>query len=149
MFNLILKVAVLMFGVAVLAGFEQQTNDNKVPTNPYAACRSGDGKRWIITTPGPARTAPAFSRTRNSPTWSRAKRRIFTAGCRSTKATTPKQNSNALKPPAGEPGQKKCSSQSVKCKVKEVVPARRDSTVLIFAFLIGGRTRRAWPRTAQ
>jgi len=30
-------------------GFEQQTNDNKVLTNPYAACRSKDGKRWIIT----------------------------------------------------------------------------------------------------
>jgi len=31
------------------AGFQQQTNDNKVFTNPYVACRSGDGKRWIIT----------------------------------------------------------------------------------------------------
>jgi len=31
------------------AGFEQQSNDNKVLTNPYVACRSGDGKRWIIT----------------------------------------------------------------------------------------------------
>jgi len=31
------------------AGFEQQTSDNKIFTNPYAACRSGDGKRWIIT----------------------------------------------------------------------------------------------------
>jgi hypothetical protein len=31
------------------AGFKQQTNDNKVFTNPYVACRSGDGKRWIIT----------------------------------------------------------------------------------------------------
>ncbi len=31
------------------AGFEQQTNDNKVLTNPYTACRSADGKRWIIT----------------------------------------------------------------------------------------------------
>jgi len=31
------------------AGFEQQINDNKVFTNPYVACRSGDGKRWIIT----------------------------------------------------------------------------------------------------
>jgi len=31
------------------AGFEQQTNDNKLFKNPYAACRSGDGKRWIIT----------------------------------------------------------------------------------------------------
>ena len=30
-------------------GFEQQTNDNKIFTNPYVACRSGDGKRWIIT----------------------------------------------------------------------------------------------------
>jgi len=31
------------------AGFEQQTNDNKILTNPYVACRSGDGKKWIIT----------------------------------------------------------------------------------------------------
>jgi hypothetical protein len=30
-------------------GFEQQTNDNKIFTNPYVACRSEDGKRWIIT----------------------------------------------------------------------------------------------------
>ncbi|UCG48313.1 MAG: hypothetical protein JSU94_00770 [Phycisphaerales bacterium] len=30
-------------------GFEQQANDNKVLTNPYVACHSGDGKRWIIT----------------------------------------------------------------------------------------------------
>jgi hypothetical protein len=30
-------------------GFEQQTNDNKVLTNPYVACRSSDGRRWIIT----------------------------------------------------------------------------------------------------
>jgi len=30
-------------------GFEQQTNENKVLKDPYAACRSGDGKRWIIT----------------------------------------------------------------------------------------------------
>ena len=30
-------------------GFEQQTNDNKILTNPYVACRSEDGKRWIIT----------------------------------------------------------------------------------------------------
>jgi len=31
------------------ADFERQTNDNKVFTNPYVACRSNDGKRWIIT----------------------------------------------------------------------------------------------------
>ncbi|MDH4239252.1 MAG: hypothetical protein OEW48_06790 [Phycisphaerae bacterium] len=31
------------------AGFEQQTNDNKVLTNPYVACRDSDGRRWIIT----------------------------------------------------------------------------------------------------
>ena len=30
-------------------GFDQQTNDNKVLTNPYVACKSTDGKRWIIT----------------------------------------------------------------------------------------------------
>jgi hypothetical protein len=30
------------------AGFEQQTNDNKVFTGPFAACKSADGKRWII-----------------------------------------------------------------------------------------------------
>ena len=30
-------------------GFEQQTNDNKVLTNPYVACRSSDGRKWIIT----------------------------------------------------------------------------------------------------
>ena len=29
-------------------GFEQQANDNKVFQGPYAACRSADGKRWII-----------------------------------------------------------------------------------------------------
>jgi hypothetical protein len=31
------------------AGFEQQTNENKVFTNPYVACRNTDSKRWIIT----------------------------------------------------------------------------------------------------
>jgi hypothetical protein len=29
-------------------GFEQQTDDNKIFTNPYVACRSSDGKKWII-----------------------------------------------------------------------------------------------------
>ena len=31
------------------AGFAGQTNENKVFTNPYVACRSEDGRRWIIT----------------------------------------------------------------------------------------------------
>jgi len=31
------------------AGFAAQTNDNKVLTNPYVACRNEDGTRWIIT----------------------------------------------------------------------------------------------------
>jgi hypothetical protein len=31
------------------AGFAGQTNENKIFTNPYVACRSTDGKRWIIT----------------------------------------------------------------------------------------------------
>jgi hypothetical protein len=30
-------------------GFEQLTNDNKVLSSPFVACRSADGKRWIIT----------------------------------------------------------------------------------------------------
>src|SRR4030042_631178 len=30
-------------------GFEQQTSENKVLKDPYAACRSSDGKRWIVT----------------------------------------------------------------------------------------------------
>jgi hypothetical protein len=30
-------------------GFDAQTNDNKVFDAPYAACRSADGRRWIIT----------------------------------------------------------------------------------------------------
>jgi hypothetical protein len=30
-------------------GFEQQTNDNKVFASPYAACRSADGRRWVLT----------------------------------------------------------------------------------------------------
>jgi hypothetical protein len=31
------------------AGFTAHTNANKVLANPYTACRSDDGKRWIIT----------------------------------------------------------------------------------------------------
>ena len=31
------------------AGFEEQTRDNKVFSKPYAACRSKDGKHWVIT----------------------------------------------------------------------------------------------------
>jgi hypothetical protein len=30
-------------------GFAAQTNDNKVFSPPYAACRSADGRRWVIT----------------------------------------------------------------------------------------------------
>jgi len=30
-------------------GFERQTNENKVFASPYVACRSDDGKQWIIT----------------------------------------------------------------------------------------------------
>lgn len=32
-----------------LNGFTQQTNDNKVFAAPYVACRSDDGRRWVIT----------------------------------------------------------------------------------------------------
>lgn len=30
-------------------GFNDLTNENKVYSSPYAACRSADGKRWVIT----------------------------------------------------------------------------------------------------
>lgn len=30
-------------------GFEQQTNENKLHRRPYIACKSEDGKRWMIT----------------------------------------------------------------------------------------------------
>ncbi len=31
------------------SGFDDQTNENKVYANPYAACRNRDGTRWVIT----------------------------------------------------------------------------------------------------
>ena len=34
--------------LAGLTGFEQRTNDNKVLSTPFAACRDSSGKRWII-----------------------------------------------------------------------------------------------------
>jgi putative heme-binding domain-containing protein len=40
------KNCVLLRG---MAGFEQQTDANKIYSAPYAACRSADGKHWIIT----------------------------------------------------------------------------------------------------
>jgi hypothetical protein len=38
-------------------GFEQQTNDNKILSSPYAAGRSTDGGRWIITAWDPCHRA--------------------------------------------------------------------------------------------
>lgn len=35
--------------LAGLAGFEKQTNDNKVFAAPFAACRDESGRRWIVT----------------------------------------------------------------------------------------------------
>jgi peptidoglycan/xylan/chitin deacetylase (PgdA/CDA1 family) len=32
-----------------LGGFDEQTNENKVFTKPFAACRDQTGKRWVIT----------------------------------------------------------------------------------------------------
>ena len=39
------------------AGFVDQTNDNKLFHPPYAACRSTDGRRWIITAWTPCQRA--------------------------------------------------------------------------------------------
>jgi len=44
--DLRVQVCVMLKGAA---GFEQQTNANKVFSGPYAACKSVDGKHWIIT----------------------------------------------------------------------------------------------------
>jgi hypothetical protein len=44
--NLRIQVCAMLKGAV---GFEAQTNDNKVFSEPYAACKSTDGKRWIIT----------------------------------------------------------------------------------------------------
>ncbi len=38
-------------------GFEQQTNDNKIFSNPYVAGRSIDGRRWVITAWDPCHRA--------------------------------------------------------------------------------------------
>jgi peptidoglycan/xylan/chitin deacetylase (PgdA/CDA1 family) len=35
--------------LAVLTGFAERTNDNKVFASPFAACRDGSGRRWVIT----------------------------------------------------------------------------------------------------
>ncbi len=44
--DLRVQICVLLRGAA---GFEQQTNANKTFSGPYAACRSADGKRWVVT----------------------------------------------------------------------------------------------------
>jgi hypothetical protein len=44
--DLRVQMCVMLKGAA---GFNQQTNDNKVLSNPYVACRDPSGKRWIIT----------------------------------------------------------------------------------------------------
>ena len=43
-------------------GFNQQTKENKVSKEPYTACRSKDGKRWIITAWDPCHRAWANDR---------------------------------------------------------------------------------------
>jgi hypothetical protein len=44
--DLRVQMCVMLKGAA---GFEQQSNDNKVFNQPYVACRSNSGDRWIIT----------------------------------------------------------------------------------------------------
>jgi hypothetical protein len=38
-------------------GFEEQTNENKIFSSPYVACRSTEGRRWIITAWDPCNRA--------------------------------------------------------------------------------------------
>lgn len=42
-------------------GFEAQTKENKVFSGPFAACRSADGKRWVVTAWTPLHRAWANS----------------------------------------------------------------------------------------
>jgi hypothetical protein len=44
--DLRVQMCVMLKGAA---GFNQQTNDNKVLSKPYVACRNSTGDRWIIT----------------------------------------------------------------------------------------------------
>ena len=44
--DLRVQICVMLKGAA---GFQQQTNENKVLARPYVACRSPDSARWIIT----------------------------------------------------------------------------------------------------
>jgi hypothetical protein len=44
--GLVVQNCVMLKG---LAGFQQQTNDNKLLRKPYVACHSADKSRWIIT----------------------------------------------------------------------------------------------------
>lgn len=44
--GLVVQVCAMLKAVK---GFNQQSNDNKLVTDPYVACRSEDGRRWIIT----------------------------------------------------------------------------------------------------
>ncbi len=44
--GLVVQNCVMLKG---LAGFDQQTNDNKLLRNPYVACHNPDKTRWIIT----------------------------------------------------------------------------------------------------
>jgi hypothetical protein len=52
--DLRVQMCVMLKGAA---GFGAQTNDNKTFRPPYAACRSDDGKRWIISAWSPCQRA--------------------------------------------------------------------------------------------
>jgi hypothetical protein len=52
--GLVVQNCVMLKG---LAGFEQQTNDNKLFRQPYVACHNADKSRWIITAWQPCQRA--------------------------------------------------------------------------------------------
>jgi hypothetical protein len=52
--GLVVQNCVMLKG---LAGFEQQTNDNKLFRQPYVACHNADKNRWIITAWEPCQRA--------------------------------------------------------------------------------------------
>ncbi len=92
------------------AGFVDQTNDNKLFHPPYAACRSTDGRRWIITAWTPCQRAwgnakcPCLHSDPQFPDCPSGQTDACTAGCRSTRATKSKTSCAASIRPAGVKG---------------------------------------------
>jgi len=87
--------------------FAQQTNDNKLISNPYVACKSSEGNQWIISAgsrviiPGPTPRSLASIRIPNFRIARLEKQNGCAVGFHFTKAPRSKASSGALIKPAG------------------------------------------------